>query len=343
MMMLLSAEDRLSDLQAELRRRFPSAGCEVVGPSLIKTDAPVLQSPPLMFLQQALPAGEMAQQPSVAAWARAVVDAALAKLDETVPWRLHLMPLYGEGKAGTHRVRLIRDAVREQLQKRRRALLRSWDQSVTPFTEQTSLVQLILTAPDVGVLSVSRAPEPFTARHAISFLPAGLCAVPVDKQAPSRAFTKLVEAQTRLQLSIQPGQSVVDLGACPGGWTYIAVHQGARVLAVDRTELRDDLMRHRSVSFIRGDAFAYRPEQRVDWMICDVIAAPERSVELLERWVAERWMRHFVISIKFKQDSDFAVVDRLATSVAPLCDEFRLLQLSANKNEACATGRLRSA
>jgi len=285
--------------------------------------------------------GELLMLPSVSAWAKAVVEAAMQGLDETKPWRLHLVPLYGDGRAGMNRVKLIHDAVKELLQKRRRALWRTLENSEAPFQVETSLVQLVLAAPDAGVLSVCCAPEPFEARWSLSPFPAGELPVPVDKLAPSRAWTKLAEAQLRLGRDIRQGESVIDLGACPGGWTYVAVQRGARVVAVDRTELRGDLMSHPAVTFVRGDAFKYQLDQPMDWMVCDVIAAPERSVELLERWVRERRMKHFVMSIKFKEDSDLSIVDRLATTVAAHCEEFRLLQLSANKNEACAAGTLR--
>jgi len=341
MTVLLCDEDRMPQLLAEVQRRHAGASCEVLAPQLLKTDAAVADAMPLMFSRQVLPKGELLLLPSVSAWARAVVEAAMQRLDETKPWRLHLVPLYGNGRAGVNRVKLIHDVVKELLQKRRRALWRTLETSEAPFQAETSLVQLVLAAPDAGVLSVSAAPEPFQARWALSPFPAGEVPVPVDKLAPSRAWTKLAEAQTRLGRVIRHGESVVDLGACPGGWTYVAVQCGARVVAVDRTELRGDLMSHPAVTFIRGDAFKFQPDEPADWMVCDVIASPERSVELLERWVRERRMRHFVVSIKFKADSDHSIVDSLATSVAPQCAEFRLLQLSANKNEACAAGTLR--
>lgn len=341
MTVLLCDDDRLPQLRSEVLRRYPGAKCEVLSPSLLGVGAEVLAGAPLMFVRQALPACERMTLPSVSAWARAVTEAAIQRLDEAQPWRLHLVPLYGDGKAGMNRVKLIFEAVKEQLQKRRRSLWRMLSRDDLPYTETDSLIQLVLTAPDEGLLSVSVAPEPFAARQIISPFPAGELPVPVDKAAPSRAFAKLAEAQLRLGRSIQEGESVVDLGACPGGWTYVAVNQGAQVIAVDRTELREDLMRHAAVRFVRADAFKFTPEAAVDWMVCDVIAAPERNVELLEQWVKERRMKHFVVSIKFKIDSDFSVVDRLAKSVAPHCQEFRLLQLSANKNEACAMGTLK--
>lgn len=49
----------------------------------------------------------------------------------------------------------------------------------------------------------------------------------------SRAAFKLVELDEKFGL-IKPGARVVDLGAAPGGWTQVAIRQGARhVVGVD--------------------------------------------------------------------------------------------------------------
>lgn len=78
------------------------------------------------------------------------------------------------------------------------------------------------------------------------------------------------------------------------------MQRGARVIAVDRSPLRDDLMRSPRVTFHQGDAFRFVPEAPVDWLLCDVIAAPERSIGLVLEWVRERRCRYFVVTIKFK-------------------------------------------
>ncbi len=58
----------------------------------------------------------------------------------------------------------------------------------------------------------------------------------------SRAAFKLIEIDDRLQL-FRPGQTVVDLGAAPGGWTQVALERtaaaesGGRIVALDRQEM----------------------------------------------------------------------------------------------------------
>ena len=159
-----------------------------------------------------------------------------------------------------------------------------------------------------------------------------------DKSAPSRAFTKLVESEQRLGRQIERGQSCVDLGASPGSWSYVAIQRGAHVIAVDRSELREDLMRCPRLHYENTDAFKYQPAQSVDWLVCDVIAAPQRSIDLLLEWLREKRMRNFIVTIKFKGHDEYPLLDILKREAPPLCADFRLTRLCANKNEVCAFG-----
>ena len=169
-----------------------------------------------------------------------------------------------------------------------------------------------------GFISVALAPLPFELRRIVSPFVKGEIPVASDKAAPSRAFAKLVEATQRLGRDIAPGETCVDLGASPGSWTYVAAQHGARVTAVDRSALRADLMRHPRVTFQRGDAFTFAPAAPVDWLLCDVIATPARSIELLLRWLRHRHARRFVVTIKFKGHGDYPQLDQLKESLPTL-------------------------
>ncbi|HEX6276657.1 MAG TPA: SAM-dependent methyltransferase, partial [Polyangiaceae bacterium] len=241
---------------------------------------------------------------------------------------------------GDHRCRLVREAAMELLQKRRRHLGRYLRQHEGGFGEDEALVQLLLVSPETGFLSVAKAPLPFREQHVISCFPGGEVPLAVDKQAPSRAFTKLVEAELRLGRRIGARDTCVDLGASPGSWTYVAAQRGAKVTAVDRADLRDDLMRHRNVRFERGDAFRFVPASPVDWLLCDVIASAERSAELLLEWLRRKWCRHFVVTLKVDHLGSGAVLARLKRELPDLTSELRLLRLCANKKEVCAFGTI---
>jgi 23S rRNA (cytidine2498-2'-O)-methyltransferase len=241
-------------------------------------------------------------------------------------------------EVGQHRCDLIIAAVKEQLQKKRRHLLRQLRPEPGRFEPNESVVQLLLTSPEHGFLSVAPSPLAFQSRYVLSCFPGGRVALANDKRPPSRAFAKLVEAEARMGRRIVARERCVDLGASPGSWTYVAARRGARVVAVDRAELRDDLMRDPMVTFERGDAFRFEPAEPVDWLICDVIAAAERSAGLLLRWLERGWCRHFVVTLKLDSETSQAALARLLPELERLSEEHWVLRLSANKREVCAFG-----
>ena len=54
---------------------------------------------------------------------------------------------------------------------------------------------------------------------------------------PNRAYLKLWEALVRLRRWPQPGERCLDLGASPGGWTWVLAKLGANVIAIDKAPL----------------------------------------------------------------------------------------------------------
>ena len=337
MHLFLADPDFAPFLTAELRRAAPEAAVQEIAGLGLSAEVP-LDGLLLAFARQTLPDAVEVQAASINVWADRIIDAIVGQFPDHQPWRLHLWPQYGEGRAGWHRCELIQASLLERLKKRRRHLLRSLLDSGAVFDPQTSLVQCILTAPESGWLSTTVAPRAADLRSLIASFPRGEVPLADDKSAPSRAFTKLVETEQRLGRRIERGETCVDLGASPGSWSYVAIQRGAHVTAIDRTELREDLMRNPRLRFETADAFKYTPPQTVDWLVCDVIAAPQRSIDLLLEWLREKRMRQFIVTIKFKGSDEYALLDSLKRDAPPLCAEFHLTRLCANKNEVCAFG-----
>ena len=337
MHLFLADPDTETFLVDELRRAAPDATPHEIEGLGIAADVE-LEGLRLAFSRQTLPHAVAVTAASINAWADRIIDAIAGVFPDDQPWRLHLWPQYGEGKAGQYRCELIQASLVERLKKRRRRLLKSLIDSDAVFDAQTSLVQCILTSLETGWLSVSPAPQAYAQRSLISSFPRGEVPLADDKTAPSRAFTKLVESEQRLGRQIERGQTCVDLGASPGSWSYVAIQRGAHVIAVDRSELREDLMRNPRLHFEVADAFKYKPPQTVDWLVCDVIAAPQRSIDLLLEWLREQRMRNFIVTIKFKGQDEYPLLDVLKREAPPLCAEFHLIRLCANKNEVCAFG-----
>ncbi len=81
----------------------------------------------------------------------------------------------------------------------------------------------------------------------------------------SRAAYKLLEIQERDRL-LKPGQTVVDLGAAPGGWSQIAkrlVGAKGRVIALDILEMEP----LPGIEFIQGDFREDEPLQALTQML----------------------------------------------------------------------------
>lgn len=331
------------DLLADLARAYPSSVHRPLAAGFVESvlsPADATLVPRLPFATQTLPSAEDLAGPSVAALAAAAfahLVPALAAHDG--PWRLHLFAA-PDGPVRPGRPRLVGEALAELLKRKRRSLLRtvSAEPSAAAWLPGEALVQLALAAPDAGFFSACLPAERERLDLQLSPFPGGVVELPPDPRPPSRAYAKLREAWARLGRGVRSGETCVDLGASPGGWTYDALAAGASVVAVDRSPLRDDLMRHPRLRFVRGDAFAFTPEVPVDWLLCDVIAYPERSLELLERWLSRGLCRRFVVTVKFKGAADPALVGRLDGLLSRLAPTARALQLTANKHELTAFG-----
>lgn len=142
---------------------------------------------------------------------------------------------------------------------------------------------------------------------------------------PSRAYLKLWEGLTRLGRHPGPGESCLDLGASPGGWSWALARLGARVTAVDKAPLEDRVMAMPNVSWRQESAFALAPEP-MDWLFSDVICYPARLFALVTRW--QGFARNMVCSVKFQGETDHAAAAQFAALPGA-----RLFHSAHNKHE----------
>lgn len=166
-----------------------------------------------------------------------------------------------------------------------------------------------------------------------------------DSAAPSRSYLKTEEAFAILGREPAPGETVADLGAAPGGWSYSAAKRGARVVAVDNGPLKGGALDNPLIEHRMEDAFPFRPAegQRYDWMFCDMVEDPRRVLELVVRWTRGRWCRHFVVNLKFGHTDALALLDTLLySSESPLrdCAQAHVRHLFHDREEFTLVGSL---
>lgn len=147
---------------------------------------------------------------------------------------------------------------------------------------------------------------------------------------PSRAYLKLWDAFTVLEERPQAGEYCLDLGACPGGWTWVLQQLGARVLSVDKAPLDEKVAELPHVEYRSESAFGLDPKTvgQVDWLFSDIICYPARLLALVQKWLAAGTVRRFVCTIKFQGETDFETVQKFAAIPGS-----QILHLNHNKHE----------
>lgn len=150
--------------------------------------------------------------------------------------------------------------------------------------------------------------------------PMGICRLKFPADAPSRSTLKLEEAIVSMLSPAQraevlrAGGRAVDLGACPGGWTYQLVHRDMYVEAVDNGLVDDALMRTGLVGHAAADGFTYQPEYgRVDLLVCDMIEQPDRVAKLMGDWLVKGLADHAIFNLKLPMKKRYETVTEALT------------------------------
>jgi 23S rRNA (cytidine2498-2'-O)-methyltransferase len=296
-----------------------------------------------VFARQALPEAVAVDGVSV----RALAEAAFAAVDGVVdgwpgPFSLHALA-HAEPPPGlASRAALVARELLGIFESRRRRAFRRYrstdlaapDDPAVPFDESVLLVQLLALSRERFVVSAAPPRRLPGGGFDLSGWPGGEAPVAIDRAPPSRAYQKLEEALAWLGAAPRAGETCVDLGASPGGWTATALKRGARVVAVDRAPVAPALARDPRVTMVIGNAFSYAPPAPVDWLLCDVVCEPPRSLALIEAWLTRGLCRNLVVTVKFKGRAGYGVLETLPPLFARLGPAFaRVKQLVHNKNE----------
>ena len=183
----------------------------------------------------------------------------------------------------------------------------------------------------LGSWTLADAETVIAAARCSSAFPNGEARFVEDREGPpNRAYLKLWEALTVLRRYPAPGEVCVDLGASPGGWSWVLQSLGARVIAVDKAPLDARIAALPGVEMRQESAFALKPTDigPVSWLFSDVICYPARLLRLVEDWIASGLCRNIVCTIKFQGPTDFEAIARFAAVPGG-----RVFHLHHNKHE----------
>lgn len=159
----------------------------------------------------------------------------------------------------------------------------------------------------------------------------------------SRAAYKLIELDQKEKL-FRPGQTVLDLGAAPGGWSQVAaqkVKPGGQVIAIDLLEIAPIS----GVAILKGDFRQVPIENRADVVLSDV--SPNLSgipnvdqARLLELGLAaielcaKRLKREGVFVVKAFHGEAF---DELRKRLEAVFRKVKVVKPSASRGESAET------
>ncbi len=134
--------------------------------------------------------------------------------------------------------------------------------------------------------------------------PLGIPRLRLHRDAPSRSALKLEEALLTLLDDddrarwLKPGMQAVDLGAAPGGWSWVLARAGLHVTAIDNGPLADTAHATGLIRHLRADGFSWQPRQTADWMVCDMVEQPRRVAQRMAEWFVQGWCRRAIFNLK---------------------------------------------
>ena len=153
---------------------------------------------------------------------------------------------------------------------------------------------------------------------------------PVD--APSRSTLKLEEAiltfipRNEESKRLNENMVGVDLGACPGGWTYQLVKRGLFVYAVDHGKMAASLHDTGRIEHCPEDGFKFQPPKRkhIDWLVCDMVEQPSRIANLIGKWLINGWCRETIFNLKLPMKKRYQEVMLCLENLAVMLAEKEL-------------------
>ena len=314
-------------LKEEFRERFKLQGEAVcrAGVSLPEMSAlpEILKT---IFVRQYLPRSLRfcgKDQELCLAFLRDRMDVMIARSNrQQGQWTLHAFAIDDDDQL--RRAKKLGNGLLDHIQKKHRAFFKRYvpkdEFAKSPRASGDFICQIYCPGEDDLWFSAARVDE------GISVYEAGFRPMRSLKHAPSRSASKLEEALSILGRHPSPGETAVDLGAAPGGWSMVLARHGAAVEAIDHAELRLDpkLKLKGQINHIKANGLKYMPDEPVDWLVCDMVMGAKDTLKILKTWALAGAMRHFVVNIKLPKDNPWQGA-ALAVELTDIIDDFEII------------------
>jgi 23S rRNA (cytidine2498-2'-O)-methyltransferase len=183
----------------------------------------------------------------------------------------------------------------------------------------------------IGAFALISENEMIISPETTSPLPFGEIHFNEDKLTPpSRAYLKLWELFTLYKFMPEKEMKVVDMGSCPGGWTWVLQNIGCHVISVDKAPLDEKISILPNIEFKQISAFGIRPAHlgKIDWFFSDIICYPSKLYELVSRFRESGLVSNFACTIKFQSETDFETMFKFEE-----IPNSKIIHLSCNKHE----------
>lgn len=152
-----------------------------------------------------------------------------------------------------------------------------------------------------------------------------------DKETPpSRAYLKLWEVFSRMNIVPSQDSVCLEIGAAPGGWAWVLSQYCQKLFTIDRAPLAPQIASLKNISHKIGNAFTTKPTDypEIDWIFSDIIAYPPKLLDWLEPWLKGQKACNFVCTIKLQDRKHYQVIEDFAKIPGS-----KLFHLYHNKHE----------
>lgn len=254
------------------------------------------------------------------------------------PWALHLFPLEEADPGGASRLQgIARELIRKG--KRLHPALPKWERKPEKLIRTGKGMILQCTCSENGLI-FSMGPTADLSSPA----PGGRTRMKMDPRAPSRSYLKIEEAFVRLGREPRENETVIDLGAAPGGWSFAFARRGCHVTAIDNGPLKIDDACVRRIEHLHRDGLSYqlnKLQPPVDWLVGDMLIPPGQAFGLLRYWLGEAHCRNLVLNIKLPQLDPLPALNPILDWLEPY-PQLEIRQLYHDRREVTVFGSVNS-